>query len=124
MRILALTGARKNEIVKLTWSEVDLDHECLRLKDSKTGQKVVPLGRSVIELFLKQPRSQNVPSVFPSERADKVIYYQGIEKSAPLSVMPIYQKILSAMPQMKFPIKYQRLLSTNKETIRLLFTKR
>jgi integrase len=57
IRLLALTGARKNEIARLAWPEVDLDRRILNLGDSKTGQKVTvtdffaeegqaPIGRS------------------------------------------------------------------------------
>lgn len=51
IRLLALTGARKNEIACLRWSELDLDRGLLRLRDSKTGPKVIPLGVAAVELF-------------------------------------------------------------------------
>jgi len=51
VRLLALTGARLSEITGLTWSMVDLDRACLRLPDSKTGAKVVPLTSQAVELL-------------------------------------------------------------------------
>jgi integrase len=51
IRLLALTGARKNEIACLRWSELDLDRGLLRLRDSKTGPKVIPLGVAAVELL-------------------------------------------------------------------------
>jgi integrase len=42
--LLALTGCRKSEIEKLKWAEVDLPGQALRLKDSKEGASVRPLG--------------------------------------------------------------------------------
>jgi integrase len=39
IRLLAFTGARKNEITRLRWSEVDLHRGYLRLMDSKQVQK-------------------------------------------------------------------------------------
>src|SRR5690606_32221441 len=55
IRLLALTGARKNEIARLRWSELDLDRGMLRLKDSKTGPKVIPLGAAALELIAAIP---------------------------------------------------------------------
>lgn len=43
IRLLTLTGARKGEIEGLRWSEVDFERGCLRLADSKTGARMVPL---------------------------------------------------------------------------------
>lgn len=51
IRLLALTGARKSEIACLRWSELDLDRGLLRLGDSKTGPKVIPLGEAALELL-------------------------------------------------------------------------
>jgi len=53
VRLLALTGARLSEITGLAWSMVDLERACLRLPDSKTGAKVVPLTSQVVELLRK-----------------------------------------------------------------------
>jgi integrase len=44
IRLLLLTGARRNEILGLRWEWVDVERGCLHLPDSKTGAKVVPLG--------------------------------------------------------------------------------
>ncbi len=50
IRLLALTGCRRSEILNLKWSEVDLASSCLRLGDTKTGASIRPLpepaGRS------------------------------------------------------------------------------
>lgn len=50
-RLLSATGARKSEIIDLTWSMVDLDRKCLRLPDSKTGQKVIPLSTPAADIL-------------------------------------------------------------------------
>ena len=43
IRLLILTGCRLSEILTLKWDEVDFEGQCLRLADSKTGQKTVYL---------------------------------------------------------------------------------
>lgn len=66
LRLLALTGARRGEIEQLKWSEVDPDFGCLRLEDSKTGQKIVPIGRVALEVIEAAPKVKGSPFVFPS----------------------------------------------------------
>lgn len=50
-RLLILTGCRRNEIMSLKWSYVDLDVPALRLPDSKTGANVVHVGQPVADLL-------------------------------------------------------------------------
>jgi integrase len=64
VRLLALTGARKNEIARLTWGEVDLDRGRLDLSDSKTGEKVIRLGSAALEVLREAPRA-HAKWVFP-----------------------------------------------------------
>lgn len=54
VRLLIFTGCRKNEILKLTWLAVDWNKKCLRLAESKTGPRVVPLGDSAVELLQRR----------------------------------------------------------------------
>ena len=42
IRLLALTGCRRNEILTLRWDDVRLDAGELRLRDSKTGANFLP----------------------------------------------------------------------------------
>lgn len=53
IRLLALTGCRLGEIVGLTWSEVDEPASALRLKDSKEGASVRPVGRPVFQVLAR-----------------------------------------------------------------------
>lgn len=68
IRLLALTGARKNEIARLRWSEVDLERALLQLEDSKTGRKAVRLGAAALELLSEVDRTKKSPWVFPDPR--------------------------------------------------------
>lgn len=51
IKLLALTGCRLGEIVKLKWKEVDLEGQALRLGDSKTGASIRPIGKPVVDLL-------------------------------------------------------------------------
>jgi integrase len=68
IRLLALTGARRGEIVNLAWDEIDFDKGMLRLRDSKTGQKIIPVGKSALAILASQPRTADSGLVFPADR--------------------------------------------------------
>lgn len=55
IRLLALTGCRRSEIIGLRWDEVDFEGSCLRLSESKEGYSVRPVGLPVLE-FLEERR--------------------------------------------------------------------
>ncbi len=70
LRLLLLTGARKTEVLSLEWRWVDFDHSCLRLPDSKTGAKVIPLPAPALELLSDRPRASGATYVFPAAFGD------------------------------------------------------
>ena len=67
IRLLALTGARKSEIVRLRWREVDAEHGLLRLETSKTGAKLVRLPPAALALLQSIARTSS-EYVFPGSR--------------------------------------------------------
>jgi integrase len=68
VRLLMLTGARKSEILGLEWDWIDFENACLRLPDSKTGAKVIPLGAPALEILASLPRIEGNPYVLPGEK--------------------------------------------------------
>lgn len=67
IRLLLLTGCRKSEILNLTWDCVDTTHSCLRLPDSKTGAKVVPLGHAALDTLKNPQPAPGNPHVIPGK---------------------------------------------------------
>ena len=49
IRLLILTGARRSEILNLRWEDVDLERAILRIRDSKSGAKTIPLNVPALE---------------------------------------------------------------------------
>ena len=49
IRLLLFTGCRSGEILSLQWEHVDFKRGCLRLPDSKTGNKIVYLSAPALE---------------------------------------------------------------------------
>jgi integrase len=68
IRLLALTGARLNEILTLRWEEVDFDGQCLRLPDSKTGAKTVYLNAPALAVLGSLPKMDGNPYLICGER--------------------------------------------------------
>lgn len=56
IRLLMVTGCRKNEVAGLKWAWVDFERGCLRLPDSKTGAKVVPMASAALKMLADLPR--------------------------------------------------------------------
>lgn len=78
IRLLAFTGARKGEISGLRWSEVDIERGYLRLGDSKTGAKVIPIGAPACEVLAGITPIHGSPYVFPASSGGG--HFQGTEK--------------------------------------------
>jgi integrase len=67
LRLIALTGLRREEACGLRWSEFDAVGCCLRLAETKTGRSMRPIGRPVREFLAKLPRWSD-EWVFPNRR--------------------------------------------------------
>ena len=78
LRLLIFTGARKGEIETLRWNEVDFVAGYLRLADSKTGQKAIPLNAGALQVLSDIFRLESSPYVFPAHRSDG--HYEGTPK--------------------------------------------
>ena len=78
IRLLLLTGCRRDEILDARWDWIDMQRGLLMLPDSKTGAKSVLLNFGAVEVLQKLTRvplalgaDHNLPYVFDSFR------YQG-----------------------------------------------
>ncbi|MDE0331041.1 MAG: tyrosine-type recombinase/integrase [Nitrospinae bacterium] len=77
IRLLALTGCRREEVLNLRWDDVDHAAGELRLRDTKTGPRMVPLTAAVGRVLDGVPRSPGNPWVFPGQREERLsnLYY-------------------------------------------------
>ena len=65
IRLLMLTGCRRNEILTLRWDEVDPEAKELRLADSKTGARTISLSPEAAGVLARIPRVAGNPHVIP-----------------------------------------------------------
>lgn len=65
LRLLLLTGARRDEVRTLRWDAVDLARAQLRIAESKTGQKSIALAPAAVQLLAELPTIAGSPYVFP-----------------------------------------------------------
>ncbi|MBZ0252626.1 MAG: site-specific integrase, partial [Candidatus Methylomirabilis sp.] len=67
LRLLALTGARRGEILGLRWEHVDFERRMLRLPDSKTGAKVIPLNAPALQILTEARETAGSEWVIPGD---------------------------------------------------------
>ena len=84
IRLLTLTGCRRNEIAGLRWTEVDFDRAAIRLtserhKGGSAGKnKIIPLGATALQLLASLPRYHESEFVFPATTGSSC--FQGVQR--------------------------------------------
>lgn len=79
IRLLALTGCRRGEVLGLRWGEVDLGTQQLRLSATKEGYSLRPLGRAAADLVCDWPKHANSDALFAT--GDGRTIYQGLPRA-------------------------------------------
>ena len=95
LRLLMLTGCRRNEIVQLAWKDVDLPAGEIRLPDSKTGARLVPLSPAAARVLAELPRIERSPWVIPGRRPERHLadlnhYWDRVREEAELDDVRIH----------------------------------
>jgi integrase len=73
IRLLALTGARRGEILSARWEYVDFERSLMILPDSKTGHKVLLLGAPALEVLENAVRIKGNPFICPGASPGKSV---------------------------------------------------
>ena len=67
IRLILYTGLRKSEAENSRWENIDWRRRCLLIKDSKTGDREVPLPDILINLL--KPRRKDIGFLFPAKKS-------------------------------------------------------
>lgn len=75
-------GARRSEILRLEWADIDEERRCLHVKDTKNGaSRWIPITEEVAAVLLSQHDSES-NRVFPvTENALKLAWTRSLEKA-------------------------------------------
>lgn len=65
VRLIAMTGLRRDEACALRWGEIDFAGSCLRLEATKTGRSTRPISKAARDLLQSLPRLSD-EWVFPN----------------------------------------------------------
>ena len=72
IRLLLLTGARKNEILRARWEHLHLDYHVLTVPLSKSGKaRHIILSEEAEAVILSIPRKPDCPWLFPARTVDR-----------------------------------------------------
>jgi len=67
IKLLLLTGGRRNEITQAKWEYVNWEHSTLLVPIAKSGKaRLIRLNSAALELLRSVPRLENNPYIFPS----------------------------------------------------------
>ncbi len=59
IRLLIFTGCRRGEILSIQWQDLDFERRLLRIPDSKTGFKTIPLNAPVLAVLAQVERTES-----------------------------------------------------------------
>ena len=66
VRMLAVTGCRRNEVFSLKKNAVDEHHHCFRFEDTKGGEQIRPIGAAAFDMLADVPIQEDSDYVFPA----------------------------------------------------------
>ena len=78
LKLLLLTGCRRNEIASLRWEYIDFNNQCFHFPDTKTGKQDRPFGKSAKYLLQSINKGEQEGFVFPSTVGSG--YYRGTNR--------------------------------------------
>ena len=104
IRLLMLTGCRCGEVLGLRWEDVALERNEVRLQDSKTGPRVVPLSPAAVRVLAGVPRLSGNPWVIAGRKPGKRLshighYWHRVRERAGLDDVRLHDLRHSPLPR-------------------------
>ena len=113
LRLLMLSGCRMSEILCLHWDDIDRTAGVLRLRDGKTGPRMVPLTGPVLKVLDGIERMEDVPWVIRNKSKGRLTslfsHWQRIRKEAGLDDVRVHDLRHSCASNRSIPTPYNLL---------------
>lgn len=123
-KLLATTGMRRSEIVEITWEQIDLSNNTIRIYGKGKKERLLPLHPMVVPLIKSYMESLEEYQLHPSQ---PVFLNKNGKKLNPRGLHKIFKEILqkAGLPPTRFSIHHLRhtfatlLIQENKENVDL-----
>ncbi|KYD16892.1 tyrosine-type recombinase/integrase [Caldibacillus debilis] len=123
-KLLATTGMRRSEIVELTWEQIDLSNNTIRIYGKGKRERLLPLHPMVVPLIKSYMGSLEEYQLHPSQ---PVFLNKNGKKLNPRGLHKIFKEILqkAGLPPQRFSLHHLRhtfatlLIQENKENVDL-----
>ena len=123
-KLLATTGMRRSEIVEITWEQIDLSNNTIRIYGKGKKERLLPLHPMVVPLMKSYMESLEEYQLHPSQ---PVFLNKNGKKLNPRGLHKIFKEILqkAGLPPQRFSLHHLRhtfatlLIQENKENVDL-----
>ncbi|WP_068984297.1 tyrosine-type recombinase/integrase [Lysinibacillus xylanilyticus] len=123
-KLLATTGIRRSELVSLTWEQVDLVNETIRIDGKGKKERILPLHPHLIPLLASYKASLRSYQIYPTE---PVFLNKNRKALDPRGLHVIFKDVLkkAGLPPTRFSLHHLRhtfatlMLQQNKENVDL-----
>ncbi|MFT4416026.1 tyrosine-type recombinase/integrase [Fredinandcohnia humi] len=106
-KLLATTGMRRQELVDLTWDQLDFDAKTIRIRGKGSKERLLPLHSMVLDLFKKYKESLTTSNLHHEEPVFKSRNKKYLD---PRSLHKLFKMLLteSGLPADKFSLHHLR----------------
>ncbi|MED4582490.1 tyrosine-type recombinase/integrase [Brevibacillus choshinensis] len=106
-KLLATTGMRRQELVDLTWEQMDLESDAVRIYGKGNKERILPLHRMVLPLIQEYREQLEAPRLHPKEPV--FTNYLG-ESLDPRGLHRIFKEVLqhAGLPPHRFTLHHLR----------------
>jgi len=85
IRLLLFSGLRLGEVTNLRWKDIEISNAAIRLRDTKTGDRTVPMNQQVLNIVVKLPKG-----------TPNSLIIQSCKSGAPISLTRPWYRIRNA----------------------------
>ncbi|MED2974875.1 tyrosine-type recombinase/integrase [Fictibacillus sp. B-59209] len=106
-KLLATTGMRRQELVDLTWEQLDFSSQTIKILGKGKKERLLPLHPTVLPLFLKYQGTLKESQIYYSE---PIFYNARNQQLNPRGLHKIFKQVLerAGLPSHRFSLHHLR----------------